>query len=206
MAIFRVPVAITGPSPGMPGVNVWHCRVDDAFDTDATLDLAIQELVDFYTAIAPLLAPAHAWQVGADITDVDARRDRSRPLRSVSSTATGVAGRMPPANQIVVGWKTDLKARRGMGRTFVGPLSAGQEEGGGVPTAPAVAALRTAAGALVDASQAANSWAFGVYGQEKALSQPGAINPETGEPFRVLRDFIGYKVNEKFAVLRSRRD
>jgi hypothetical protein len=104
--------------------------------------------------------------------------------------AGGGGNVLPPANCIVVGWRTSGGGRRGRGRTFLGPLDSILLEANGGVVDLELTAIRDAAAALVDASDSFNDGALGVFSP-------------TGNLFR---DFVSSAVRDQFAVLRSRRD
>jgi hypothetical protein len=104
---------------------------------------------------------------------------------------------------VCVTWRTTLVARRGTGRTFLGPLAGGSMSADGTPDDTILANVRTRSQALVDASRSDNGYAIGVYGLE---SPWGGVGPAPSDTPRVLRDIIGYRIRDQFAVLRSRRD
>jgi hypothetical protein len=111
---------------------------------------------------------------------------------------------MPASQALVVSWRTSLRGRRGMGRTFIGPLNDGNMSNSGLPEASRVATLTAGAQALVDASDTANGWAIGVWGLVDPWND-WSVPPPADVP-RVHRDVVSTKVTPKFAVLRSRRD
>jgi hypothetical protein len=202
MAVFRVPVRLTWSGPGSPGVNVFSIR---AFEVSAVLDeldAALGALKAFYTALQPAMAADTVATIGPDITDRATGEDASRPVQTV--TGSGGASGHGDVLQLVISWRTSLRARRGMGRTFVGPLPTTAFASTGALSGVPVNALTAAAQGLVDASTAANGWAFGVWGQEsfmpKATSEARRLAPH------VHRDVTGFKVQPQVAVLRSRRD
>ena len=203
MPVFRVPATITWPGQGSPGVNVWSVRTTEGSIIQDELELALGAIDTFYEAIRLYLAPGTTGTVGADIVDRESLSDESRPTRSAASSA--VTSAFPYFTQMCIGWKTALRARRGMGRTFVGPMSRSADGGDGTPSDAAVTALKAAGDALIDASDSANGWAVGVWG----LVNPGQYDALgrllPGQP-HVHRDLVACKVRDQFAVLRSRRD
>lgn len=91
-----------------------------------------------------------------------------------------------------------------MGRTFIGPLATTCMESDGTVTATALAAIGDNARILSDASQSGtNGWAIGVWGL--AQKAPKGTTDYAALP-HVHRDVIGYKIRDRFGVLRSRRD
>jgi hypothetical protein len=204
MSVFRVPVSLEFPGTGSPGVNVWSVRTVSGTVAIDELDAALDALQVFYDSIR-LLAP-NGWKatIGPDIVERTTSEDHSQAPRVISSVSSGSF--LPQANQIVVSWRTSLRARRGMGRTFIGPLRADQADVDGTPTAGAIGAVQSAANTLVSASLSnAFGWAVGVWG----LQNPGSYDAQgrliPGQP-HVHRDTTSAKVKDQFAVLRSRRD
>lgn len=203
MGTLRVPATITWAGSGSPGVNVWSVRTTGAFPPFDELDAALTAIVQFYTSLKSYFRPATSVTVGPDIVDRDTLVDASRPAQVVAST--GTPNPAPPSLQLCIGWRTSLRARRGMGRTFIGPLSSAQIATDGSPQDTMITAVSSAATALIAASDTANGWGVGVWGlQDKgAYDASGVLLP--GQP-HVHRDFTGFKIRDQFAVLRSRRD
>jgi hypothetical protein len=211
MAILRIPVNITWSGSGSPGVNVFHGRVNDPINlTDA------QGLVDairaFYVSLSSMTGMGSGGLHGGsaiatlgDVVDVESREMANVTMSPV--TLAGGAGMAPAPVMAVVGWRTSSATRRGRGRTFIGPLNPGAVSTDGTLADSAVTGLRTAAQALVDASEGLTSAALGIYG----LQSPAPDNIDPGSEAyrdlpRVLRDITGVRVRDSCAVLRSRRD
>lgn len=200
MSTLRVPINIVWPGTGSPGVNVWHVRTASSVFDQLELDAAVAELRTFYNALANMYATGVVLSLG-DITDVESQEYRTSSFANVTSTTSGAV--MPPSQQFCISWRTSLAARRGMGRTFIGPLSTLTMDADGTPTASALNVVQTAANALVDASTAAGAWSIGIYG----LQQPAPpLTSNYADLPHVIRDVTRAKVTDKFAVLRSRRD
>ena len=203
MPVFRVPANITWGGNGSPGVNVWSIRTDEAFVTVDELDKALTALQAFYTAVAGFLASGTVVSVGQDTINRETGEDESRPAKTQASTAS--TGKAPPMGQGCISWRTPLRARRAMGRTFVGPLSSGAIDTDGTLSTTFVSAMTNAAQGLINASNGANGWAVGVWGLENPgqYDTLGRLLP--GQP-HVHRDITSFKIRDQFAVLRSRRD
>jgi hypothetical protein len=201
MPVYRVPAELTWSGPGSPGVNVWSLRTTDT-ETDAVIDAALGELVTFYTSLQLYLAPGTRVTIGPGIAERTTQEDRSRPSAIVEQT--GTESDLPAATQIVVGWRTSLRARRGMGRTFIGPLRSSAAQANGAPSTNLRTAVLDAASALIAAGGDTNGWAFGVWGLEQEWDWE--VGPPPDDVPRVHRDFVSASVKDKFAVLRSRRD
>lgn len=205
MPTFRVPATITGAKPGLPGVNVWHVRTLEEFVTVDELNSACDKLKDFYTALASNLAPGVTVTIGPDIIDQDTHEDESRAARTVVSSAQNAYGNAPPVCQAVISWRTTLRARRGQGRTFYGPVSGNSIDTDGSIEETFRGKLNTAAQLIIDANNnALAGYNFCVYGLQNpaAQSQPNA----DGSLPKVARDITSFKVRDQYSVLRSRRD
>ena len=211
MAVYKVPILLNWTSStGGPGVNVWHARTTGDFTTSsADLQSLLDDLHDFYTAVlaGPAaggggLAGGYTISLG-DVTDQETSEYGG--TYSFANITGGATGSAPPVLAAVVGWRTSLSARRGRGRTFLGPLSPTALESNGTIATSHKAHWETAAQALVDASSGFANGSWGVWG----LVNPA---PEGTEPEdipdlpHVLRDFTGFRVRDIFASLRSRRD
>ena len=198
MAIFRIPVNLTWPYLGSPGVNVWHLRTTEASGTPSNsliIDDALEVLQTFYASVFEVnAATGLTYSCGGDIVDVETQEGEPRPGFSGSVAVAG--GSLPPQNQVCITWRTTLRARRGRGRTFVGPLRPDRVSPDGTLADAARTSIADAAAAFVAASQGIAGGAFAVYGQQNE-----------GNPVaKVARDITGSFVPDKVAVLRSRRD
>lgn len=199
MPVIRVPVKVRWNGPGTPGVNIWHFRTVSALNELGAqvwqVGYALSTIKKFYDDTAGLRPASVVHTIGEDLVDVET--DEIVPGVAVA-TSVGAMGEAyaPQSLQMCVNWRTSLAARRGRGRTFLGPLHNTVMDGDGSPTAVALNTIRAAADAVVDSSDNVNGWAIGVWGQE-TLYVP--------EP-KVLRDVVAAQVSDKFAILRSRRD
>lgn len=197
MATYRLPVNLVYPNGGGPGVNIWHLRGGTAQPSD--IDAMVNSLHTFYNTIATTGVGGagilqNGLQISAD-TAVDVDTQETHAVTFASITAPGSATSLPPANQLCVSWRTSVAARRGMGRTFIGPLGANAQEANGTPAAAALDVVRGAAEQLVSDSLTDANGAIVVYGYQSQ-----------GGPLRVARDITSSSVRDVFAVLRSRRD
>lgn len=194
MPIYRVPVDLNWSGSGSPGVNVWHVRTG-GIDDDASVGAALAALGTFYTSVGVLLWQGTTWTIGEPVVDVDT--DELLAVSPVTGgTSHGQSSRLAPALAIVCGWRTTLAARRGRGRTFLGPLNADAGSTDGTPSPGGLATIASAADALIATSSETNDWAFVVYGQQSA----GIAGVKVG------RDITSRAIRDQFAVLRSRRD
>lgn len=209
MSVWRVAPVLTWGGPGSPGANVWHLRINDAGDLGTAMPEAITALRAFYNGLAATDWGSNA--VGIFPTDfsvslAEVVNVETQEIESVSFPTVQVGNGAADAAQVLqicTTWRTSIAARRGRGRTFLGPLGSHVVSGDGSPQDGALTMIRAQATTLLNASAAANDWAFGVYGLQ-APAPDGTTN-YSALP-HVLRDFTGFTVRDQFAVLRSRRD
>ena len=203
MPTYRVPVELAWTGPGLPGVNVWHMRTAlDSTVGDEQFTGGIAALRAFYTSLASNggfvdtpYASGTTINLGL-VTNVQTQT--VKPATWATLTATTTIKDTSPALQICIGWRTNIAARRGAGRTFIGPLNTGAVDDDGGMRADRRTPVLTAATTLLNASLVDNGWAFGVYGLESSGGTPDSPH--------VLRDFTAVRIGTKLAVLRSRRD
>lgn len=197
MAIWRLPVNLQWTGPGSPGANVWHFRTDSPDPTDLEVNAAVAAIHQFYqTLINNNIYSPSVLISSESAVEVSSQEERAVDFDPIAPGSGGTEA--PEVLQIVCGWRTSIAARRGRGRTFVGPLATStMDPNGSVANIPRQVVL-DAATALVAASSTEAGWAIGVYGLQDSGGGPTAP--------RVLRDFTGVKVRDRFAVLRSRRD
>lgn len=206
MAIFRVPINLTWSGSGSPGVNVFHVR-DDAWPGSTNLDTTISALRDAYADLCNsttgILALGTKVSLG-DIVELESG-EYVQPGAGAwtDQTSARTGGNAAPALQIVVSWRTTLAARRGMGRTFLGPLAAPCVDADGTPTTAAMTAAKAFGQDVLNQNGTVGSSRIGIYGAQAALTD---AQKQSGDYPRVLRDITGYRVRDQFAVLRSRRD
>lgn len=194
MAIVRIPIELSNPYMPSPAVNVWHARMDDGTMTDP--GPILDALKTFYTSLSTYFAGGTVISFPESVVNVETSEEVTPATVPADITVTG-SSKAPPGDSVVVSWKTSLRARRGRGRTFLGPLTNGiWDSTSGRLGAPATTAITNAGNALLTSSQATNGWALGVYGQ---------VNTGVAEP-KILRDFTGLAINTKGSYLRSRRD
>ena len=198
MAIFRIPVTLNWPGSGGPGVNVFHLRTTESSGgagNGLILDDALDVLATFVDAVYDIVAPTgFTWSMGDDIVDVVTKEIESATTRTGGTASTDTPA--PHALAVVVGWRTSLSARRGQGRTFLGPCRKGLIDTDGTIEAGNLGNIRTHVDTFVAASNAIAGGSFAVWGQESA-GAPGV---------NVARDITDGRVRDIFAVLRSRRD
>jgi len=201
VTILRVPFNIAFPGAGSPGANVWHIRtVTGPGGAElAEANTLIGYIRTFYDSVKSYLPSTTSISIGT-VTEEITQREIVPTFANVGGTGTGSS---PQALALVVTWRTSVAARRGRGRTFVGPLSTAASSSDGTPDNAVRLAVATAATALVTSSLAYGNGAIGVYGLEEQA--PSNTTDYASLP-HVLRDFQGSQVRDLFAVLRSRRD
>lgn len=207
MPVYRVPAEISGWAGG-PGVNVWHVRTIGDPEVEAATWLtqlgdAIQCIGDFYRDTTAYWASVTV-TLGKDVTNVETGEEPGATV-PITQIPIGINPLAPKPLALCVTFKTSLKARRGTGRKFIGPVNTGGMEVDGSPSASWLTAIRTAANDLVTLSSESNAWAIGVYGLQDEWDSWDAGPPPKNAP-RVLRDVTSAMINDKWAVLRSRRD
>lgn len=191
MAIFRAAVDLDwGVASGSPGVNVWHMRTVVPGGTDDEIEGLMSLVEDFYTAIRGLYPIAVSISWDGTVQEVSPDPGNSRSLDGWAMNGSASDTFLPPANCMLVNWRSGSGGRRGRGRSFIGPLTTATQEDNGTPDETDRETLRAAAAALVSASLTDLNGALGVYSRTDSL----------------LRDFTSASVPNIYAVLRSRRD
>jgi len=203
MPIFRVPVNVAFVGAGSPGANIWHIRTvagpgGSELTQAQTMVTAIRQ---FYNSCQAYLPTTNVYTLGT-VTELGTGREISPTWSSLSGVATG---NIAQALCVVVTWKTSIAARRGRGRTFLGPLATSVQQSDGTIVDAARTGIGTAAAALVSTSLTDGNGAVGVWGYSAAKT-PGKANPRNPADGRELRDITGYAIRDVFGVLRSRRD
>lgn len=200
MAVLRVPFNISWNGPGSPGLNVWSVRVTDGQVSEG-LAGALAALHTFYDSLRDSFAPGGTITLG-DVTDRETQE--IVPVASWAPVLSASTSAAAPALQVCFSWRTSLAARRGMGRTFIGPLSSQVVQSDGTIVETVLADYRAWAQTLIDDSAGnINGWAIGVWGlQSKA---PSGTVDYASLP-HVHRDIVAVRIRDQFAVLRSRRD
>ena len=199
MAILRHQIQLSWPGGGGPGVNTWHQEIDASL---AEPQAVIDTLKNFYTEISGFYPGGTTIRHLGTVTDVDTDEEQGG-LVGWTVTSASPTSRLPAAAMMCLSWRSTLRARRGMGRTFIGPLTDAVDDGDGTPANDFVAALTTAGQNLITASQSHVNQEMGVYGLVDPI--PKGTVPTGLEP-RTLRPFMACTVNDKYAILRSRRD
>lgn len=200
MPTWRFPVNLTYPDGGGPGVNVWHIRATGATPVETNLQSMVDAIHAFYQRLTNSATAGADWYQGGTTISADSAVDVDTSEASdVDWTTIGptpAAAAAAPVLAVCVTWRTSLRARRGMGRTFIGPLNAAVVQDNGTPAEAYRDVLSTACQELINTSTSFNNGAVGIYGRENA----------GGAGSHVIRDLTGFLVPNEFAVLRSRRD
>lgn len=191
MPIYRSVVETRGAMLGGVGVNTWHFRTPGSPTSDATaLQAASDALEAFYATYITSIAPSNVTVSSPSLWIELAEEPTSVQLDPWTTASTGSNTTLPSAVALVVGWRTALAARSGRGRTFINPVRSTLVETNGTPTTAAVTSMATAGLTLINTFDAPATGSFVVWSPTD----------------QVGRDFTNVAVQDKFAVLRSRRD
>lgn len=187
-------------------VNVFHVRTGNLVTTEqAAVNGAASALRAFMQTMAAYYPSLTAGSMKCDFA-VNVQTGEDLPI-STSTFApvifAGGAVAAPPHLAICVNWKTSIRGRRARGRSFLGPLVQSTEQADGSVVDTVLTTLGTAAQTLINASLVDNDWALGVWGLENPA--PKDYAGDYSDLPHVIRDFTGYSISDKFAVMRSRR-
>lgn len=189
-----MPVKITWPGAGGPGVNTWHLRTTgDELPEGEELPGLSGLVHQFYTDLRPIFTEQTTITFEGTMsltTDPGTTTNDADPW--VVTGQASLSKLLPAAAQIVAGWQTELSSRSGKGRTFLGPLGSQilDNASDGTPSQSTVNLINDAGAALVSASSGFADGAVGVWSPTD----------------NVFRDFTGIRTRKVFAVLTSRRD
>lgn len=188
MQLARVEVAWSGAGVNGAAVNVLHYAADVGDPDSGAISAAYVELRPILNTSTSVTIPN-----SGDVIE-DTTGTLVRPWTStLGGTALGTAAFNPAAGVgAVVGWTTGgiIDGRRLRGRTFIVPLATVAYDADGTLTTTAIAALEDFANALM-ASGPLAVW-----------HRPTTSGGSDGNSYGV----IGFRVRDKVAVLRSRRD
>nr|CRY97281.1 hypothetical protein [uncultured prokaryote] len=191
MALYRIPIDLTwNYGSGSPGVNIWHARTTGDFNPSGEITGLTESLRLFYDAIKSSYSSLVDIDFSGEVSGVGPDTGMSGATTPWHVDGGTVGSQASTLLQLVVSWKTGSGGRRGQGRTFIGPLQDGLQGTNGLPVTGGVAAIQTAATALIGRNDGAGNGSFGVW------------SPTDG----LLRDFVAATVRPQFASLRSRRD
>lgn len=192
MGIIRIPVTIDYVAQGGPAMNVFHCRTisGGGADEEQQVSECLDALERFYNAFKVYYPAASQIRMGEGmIRDPLGAPEYFKDDPRVIS-AGGSGGTAATLLALVVSWRTTSASRSGRGRTFIGPFNSQVAGTDGTPENAVVSLLRGAAVNLVDASTDPSGWSLGVLSQQQ----------------KVLRDWTGSSVKDRWSFMSSRRD
>lgn len=191
MSVFTLPVRLTFPVGSGGGTNTWHIRVSQPVDQDVKIKQAAGWIKDFYTQFAPRLCTGTKIDWDGSYRNADGTpTDGGQTDGAWHLDAGGGDGSGPAPAMVCVTWKSSVASRSGRGRTFVGPLAPNAFQGDGTLDAGLLAAVRQGADMLIASSKGnLDGTAVCVYSKLQ----------------NIARDVVGQNVNDKVAVLSSRR-
>jgi hypothetical protein len=192
VSTIKVPVTIVYGGGSSPALNIWHGRMD-ADPPGTGVDGQVQDIIDaletFYTTIKSSYASGTNITIGeGTIIDPYGSPTYANPTPAVV-TGTKPGGVEPALLAVTATWYTTSATKSGRGRTFLGPFGVDVAASDGTVAPTDLDNMRSAAAALVAASQGLNSWELGVYSPTQNL----------------FRGFTAFAVRDRFAVMRSRR-
>lgn len=192
MATWRAVVRINNATLGGTGTNTWHMRESGTgLGVHDHLNNIMGWVEDFYTAVQGSFDGATSFVFSGELLGLGAAEGDVQTVDPWTVAGADAGPSLPPANAVVVGWRTDSGGRQGRGRTFLGPMASSSAEADGTIKPAHLAGIRAGAAALVEESDSFDDGALGVYSREGG---------------GVLRDFTSSRVRDTFAMLRSRRD
>lgn len=190
MATFKIDVNLSWAGTGSPGVNVFHMRADTTDPFTAQVQDAVDALQAMYAGLANNLPNSMKVSIGDEVVKDPYGSPEYEPVTGWEVTGTGGPDYLPMATCVVIGWRTASATRSGRGRTFIGPLAPAVLGADGTPNVDAMNDFRLAGTNLVNTSTGWTQAAMGIYSPTDS----------------VLRDITSSSVQDRFAVLRSRRD
>lgn len=194
MTLHRVKAEWTGFN-GAPGYSVFHFNAsDDAAGSSA--DDAHKAVHDFFTAMVARLPSNVYVNVQRTVERIQEANGELIGFQDATTRAPvkgAAAGGFSSATGACIGWHTDgvRNGRRIRGRTFIVPLAGSTYDTDGTLASTALDTLNAAATALNDSFAG-----LVVYSRP---SGPGATDGQ----FALVQ---GFRVADKTAILRSRRD
>lgn len=191
MPTVRIPIEIawTGAS-GSPGQNIWHARVDSLADPNPDVQSMADMLETFYSAMSGSYTTTTTIRFLGEATGVGDDAGDFFTADPWTVAGDGAGGFFPPSQCLLVQWRTSSGGRRGRGRTFIGPLNDGLDEGNGTPDEGVRSGVQAAIDALIEDSDSFGNGALGIYSRVEDT----------------FRDLTSGSCANYFAVLRSRRD
>jgi hypothetical protein len=167
MPLYRVQceIAMASGVPEDKAVNTWHCIADDL----TNLDLFLTQLTTFYSSsddkFSSLVATSGHRIRAYDLADLKPRAPvRDIPLSGITAVGSST---LPPEIALVVSFQgpqqSGIPQARRRGRIYFGPLTGLMNTTSGRPGGAPYTGLVSAVQTLLDASQAATTWAWAVY-------------------------------------------
>lgn len=186
---------------GGPGYSIFHMRDFSGGEPDqAQADAAVARIGDFANFARTHCPQAVQLQVQSDVEVIE---ETNGQLQSIFNVTTGgpQQGQAPTdeaysaASGAVITWRTPgvRNGRRVRGRTFLVPLSSIAYQSDGTLSPAAISNLNSAAGNLVNGTGTPD---MGVWARPSAKGATDGIWYAAGS----------YSINDKVAILRSRRD
>lgn len=168
MPLYRVQIEFNGDTGSHLDkyVNTWHCIADDEVELESGF---IVQLTTFYGALdgyySAAVDPAASWYRAYDLADPEPRAPVLEENFSLGTTATTY---LPAEIAMCLSFEaprqSGLSQARRRGRVYLGPLGASAlNTATGFVTSAFWTDLGTAGQNLLDASQAATTWAWAVY-------------------------------------------
>lgn len=197
--ILKVVTKWTGLQGGTGYTNLYFEPVPES-DTigQAHVDAALAKVEAFFTAFKPYRPPAVATQVDSQVQELDENSGEIRAFWGGTTAApaagTSVSGSHSAVAGACINWSTAnaLNGRRVRGRTFMVPLGASGLDVNGTIDNTALTAMRTAATTLQN---------DGTNIRLVVWHRPGVLGIDGG-----AYDVISASINDKTAILTSRRD
>ena len=188
---FRAVVTIDNAVLGGKGTNTWHARPGSPDIGRAGFLEDLMGLVEtFYTGIGFIFPGGTTLAFDGVFTGVGNDAGTYFETDPWTVAADGTGGSLPPANAICFNWIGSGGDRSKRGRSFIGPIGTQYLQPDGTIATLQLADLRSAAAALVSASEGFANGALGIWSRQEDL----------------FRDMVSSGLRDQFAVLRSRRD
>lgn len=171
MGVYRMTVKLTFPNGANGGTNTWHVRTTSTPVPPAPTPTAM--IKTFYTSIANLFPTSYQISWDGILSEVGNPAPAVvPPMTAWTVPGTGGVGNYGPAGVgFNVCWRSTLATRRGRGRTFVSPILAAAFDSAGTIADSNLAAIRTAANALVSSSLADGNGAVSVWSPSDNLGR-----------------------------------
>lgn len=192
MPSYRATVNLRFPVGTGGGTNTWHFRTDQPLGIEDEVDTIMGWVRSFYDGVKSLVPVSWVASWDGQFTEIltdSPGYSQPRAPWEVAGTAAG-SSYGAAAGMACVTWRTELAARSGRGRTFIGPLSSTSVQTDGSLTPAALTSARAAGAALVSASNT-----------NDGVGAVGVFSPTDN----VIRDIVAATVTDQVAILRSRR-